>query len=67
MKKKIFVVATNGTITAIVKAQTKEKAIKIANKVYKERFDEDRDDWVAYDALEYFGDDLDALMLQTAQ
>ena len=52
---KIFIVCTNTSSTAIVKAQDEKQAIDLALEYFKNELDIDyTDEIVAYDALEYF-------------
>ena len=53
---KTFVVATNADYTVLIRAKTKESAEKKANLFYKKEYGETRDDFVAYEIVEYLDD-----------
>ena len=54
---KAFVVATNANYAAITLAETKEDAIQKVALFYFDEYDEDRDDWTAYDLEDYLEPD----------
>lgn len=54
---KPFVVATNAAPTFVVLATDEENAIEIAAQYYYETYGEVRDDYVAYDLVDYIQPD----------
>ena len=54
---KAFVVATNANYAAITLAETQEDAIQKVALFYFDEYDEDRDDWTAYDLEDYLEPD----------
>ena len=49
MKDKVFLVATNADYTVYVNARDAEEAKRKANKFYKKKYGEERDDFEPYD------------------
>lgn len=48
---KAYIVATNGSYTAITLAHSAEDAVQKVSMVYEEEYGEVRDDWEAYDLV----------------
>jgi len=53
---KVFIVATNADYTLLLKAKNEMDAIKKANKYYYQEYGEKRNDFTAYDAMDYLKD-----------
>ena len=50
---KVFIVATKADYTIICVAKNEKQAVKKANQYYNREYGERRDDWEAYDAIDY--------------
>lgn len=52
-----FIVATNADYTLLVVAENENEAIDIAVQYTLDAYDEERDDWEAYELLDFMGTD----------
>lgn len=63
--KRAFIVATNSDYTVLCCAENAAHAVRKAARYYKEEYDEERDDWTAYDLVkDYFDFDDDVMAIR---
>ncbi len=62
---KSFIVTTNSDYTILCLADNQDEAVQKASSYYEEQYEEERDDWEAYELDSYLEDEGDILPIKT--